>query len=499
MGAPGDGITRIPGLVEQIPDCSPNLSQNELDNVAMPKRPDDPHRFPPVLLLILLFALLSPACSTPPSGSNNAKQRPNVLLILTDDQGWGDVAASGADDLKTPHMDQLIQNGMRFDNFYANSPVCSPTRAALLTGRYPDHVGVPGVIRSNPDHNWGYLDPDATLIAEPLNRAGYHTAIIGKWHLGLTAPNRPNDHGFDFFHGFLGDMMDDYWTHRRNGTNYMRRNTTRINPDGHATDLFSEWSARYIRRQADSDRPWFLYLPYNAPHFPVQPPEKWVIRVKKREDDIDPKRAELVAFIEHLDHGIGRVLDALKSSGQRTETLILFTSDNGGHKGSRADNGPHRGYKQDLYEGGLAVPMAAVWPGRIDAGTRSDLVATTMDLYPTLLDAADAEGPRDLDGTSILPTLLGRTQSINRPLFFVRREGGSTYQGRAYYAVRQGKWKLLQNHPFERYKLYNLQEDPMEQNNVADQFPGVVRSLSGKLRKHIQDAGEVPWQKPAGE
>ena len=446
-----------------------------------------------VVLVVLTGAFVAGPAHDGVTQSPDEDDQPNVLFIFTDDQGWGDVGAYGAEDLKTPHMDQLIENGMRFDRFYANSPVCSPTRAAVLSGRYPDLVGVPGVIRTNKDNSWGYLNPDAKLIAEPLNEAGYHTSIIGKWHLGLSAPNRPNDHGFDYFHGFLGDMMDDYWTHMRQGHNYMRRNTTKIDPDGHATDLFSESAAEYIRKQSGKDRPWFLYLSYNAPHYPVQPPEKWVKRVKQREEDIHPKRAKLVAFIEHLDHGIGQVLDALKNSGQTEETLIVFTSDNGGHKGSHARVGPHRGYKQDMYEGGLAVPMSAVWPGHIEPGSRSDLVTTTMDLYPTILEAAGANSPANRDGVSFLPTLLGQPQSLDRYLIFLRRVGAGD---RVYYAVRRGKWKLVQNRPSKQLKLYNLEQDPKEQNDVSDQRSRVFQALKNALRQHVQRAERVPWQPP---
>ena len=173
--------------------------------------------------------------------------RPNVLLILVDDLGYGDLACQGADDMRTPHIDRLAASGMTFTNFYANCPVCSPTRAALLTGRYQDLVGVPGVIRTHPGNNWGYLRHDAVLLPAAMAKAGYHTAMVGKWHLGLAAPNLPNDRGFAHFRGFLGDMMDDYYNHRRHGINYMRKNKTTIDPKGHATDLFSQWAVDYLK------------------------------------------------------------------------------------------------------------------------------------------------------------------------------------------------------------------------------------------------------------
>jgi arylsulfatase A-like enzyme len=171
-------------------------------------------------------------------------------MILLDDLGYGDLSCCGAPDLSTPNIDALAAQGMRFRSFYANSPVCSPTRASLLTGKYPEMVGVPGVIRTNKDDNWGYLSPRAILLPKLLRQVGYHTGLVGKWHLGLDSPNLPNARGFDHFHGFLGDMMEDYFTHRRWGRNYMRLNETEIDPKGHATDLFSNWAVDYIKSRS---------------------------------------------------------------------------------------------------------------------------------------------------------------------------------------------------------------------------------------------------------
>ncbi len=228
--------------------------------------------------------------------------RPNILLILADDLGYGDLSGYGATDLQTPLLDSLMRAGLKFTNFYANSPVCSPSRAALLTGRYPDAVGVPGVIRSTTDNSWGYLDPSATLLPQLLKRAGYQTAIVGKWHLGLNAPNRPNDRGFDHFHGYLEDMMDDYVTHLRHGQNWMRLNQKPDDQPRHATELFSHWASAYLRTRKGKSDPFFLYLAYNAPHSPVQPPADWLARVKQRNPGLTEKRAALVALVEHLDN-----------------------------------------------------------------------------------------------------------------------------------------------------------------------------------------------------
>jgi len=316
--------------------------------------------------------------------------KPNLLVILADDLGYGDLSGYGAPDLKTPNVDRLVGEGMRFDNFYANCPVCSPTRAALMTGRYPEMVGVPGVIRTNPKNSWGHLAPDARLLPSFLKPAGYTTAIIGKWHLGLASPNLPNERGFDFFHGFLGDMMEDYYTHRRDGQNYMRRNGEAIDPKGHATDLFTQWACEFIRERKGG-KPFLLYLAYNAPHNPIQPPQEWLEKFQKRRPDVGEKRAKLCALIEHLDDGVGRVMAALREAGLQDNTLVVFTSDNGGDLGPGANNGPWRSGKGTMYEGGLRVAMAARWPGKIQTGTRSERVALTMDLTPTLIEAAGVE------------------------------------------------------------------------------------------------------------
>ena len=426
----------------------------------------------------------------------NMKAKPNIVLILVDDLGYGDLSSYGAENLNTPHIDSLVDSGVRFENFYANCPVCSPTRASTLTGRYPDMVGVPGVIRTHPISNFGYLSSQAVMLPETLKPAGYDTAIVGKWHLGLESPNTPNERGFDRFHGFLGDMMEDYYTHRRHGINYMRLNHQEIDPEGHATDLFTDWSVDYVKSQAKSEQPFFLYLAYNAPHTPIQPPEEWLQRVKEREPGIDEKRAKLVALIEHMDDGIGKVMGALEESGVSQNTLVIFTSDNGGQVNIGASNGSLNGGKGQMYEGGIKEPMCAVWPGRIEPGSHSSRVALTMDLFPTICEAAGADIDHEIDGQSILPDMLGKPHSgpDERPLFWVRREGGQSYGGQSFYAARCGDWKLLQNTPFEPLKLYNLADDPREErplDNTHEQYG----TLFTELQKHIIRTGAVPWQK----
>ncbi len=419
---------------------------------------------------------------------------PNILMILVDDLGFGDLSSFGAEDMRTPHLDKLMESGTRLDNFYSNCPVCSPTRAALLTGRYPDLVGVPGVIRTHEDDNFGYLAEDAVLLPSLLKKAGYHTALVGKWHLGLESPNTPLDRGFDMFRGFLGDMMDDYYTHLRHGINYMRNNRESIDPRGHATDIFSDWGIDYINARSAEKEPFFLYLAYNAPHTPVQPPEEWLLKVQRREPGINENRAKLVALIEHLDQGIGRVLEALEKNGIAEDTLVVFASDNGGLLRVGASNGSLKGGKQNMSEGGIRVPACAVWPGKITPGQRNSTVSLTMDILPTLCEIAGLEPPGSIDGISLAPALFeGRLLSDPRFLFWMRREG-NRYGGRIYYAARYGDFKLMHNSPFEPMRLYNLADDPGELSPLEEDHE-MYRKLFQALQLHVQRSGAVPWQR----
>ena len=295
-------------------------------------------------------------------------QLPNILVILGDDHGYGDISAHHGPHIQTPNIDRIAENGMRLTQFYANSSVCSPSRAALMTGRYPDRVGVPGVIRTYPESNWGYFSRDAITLPSMLKQKDYHTSIIGKWHLGLEPENHPCKRGFDHFHGFLGDMMDDYYTHLRHEQNYMRKDLEVIDPRGHATDLFTEWAIDVIRGHAHSSQPFFLYLAYNAPHTPIQPPEDWIDRVRQREPDASPERVKYIALVEHMDAGIGRILDALENTGQLANTLVIYTSDNGGQLNVGATNGDLKGGKGQMYEGGIRVPTCAMWADGIEKG-----------------------------------------------------------------------------------------------------------------------------------
>ena len=421
---------------------------------------------------------------------------PNVLLILADDHGYGDISAHNGPSIQTPNIDRIATEGMRFTRFYANSSVCSPSRASLMTGRYPDRVGVPGVIRTHPENSWGYFRQDAVTLPSVLKQKDYHTALIGKWHLGLEPENHPCRRGFDHFHGFLGDMMDDYYTHLRHDINYMRHGFDTIDPQEHATDLFTEWSVDFIRAQAQSSQPFFLYLAYNAPHTPIQPPDDWVERVREREPDISPQRAKYIALVEHMDAGIGRVLDTLVETDQLSNTLVIYTSDNGGSMDVGAHNGPLRGQKGEMYEGGIRVPACAMWPGYVPEGHVTDQVALLMDLFPTVCEVAGAPIAHEIEGRSIWQTLQAEQQDFSdRILYWLRREGGQRFLGQCQHAVRRGDTKLLHNSPFEALELYDLSDDPLETTNGSQTQIDLFREMSQLFQAETQKAGCVPWQR----
>lgn len=427
-----------------------------------------------------------------------AADLPNLVVILADDLGYGDVSTyrPGAD-VQTPNLDRLGTEGMRFSTMRANCTVCSPSRAALLTGRHPDRAGVPGVIRTQPANSFGFLAPGLPTLANHLHGAGYHTAIVGKWHLGLASPNTPTERGFDFFHGFLGDMMDSYTTHLRHGNNYLRRNREVITPTGHATDLFTQWACDYLRERAAAGRPFFLYLAYNAPHFPIEPPAEWLQRVQARQPGLDPKRAANVALVEHMDDGVGRVLAALRDTGLERNTLVFFASDNGGSLPHAQNNDPWRDGKQSHYDGGLRSPFLARWPAVIAPGSRSDYAGLNFDIFATCLEAAGVTRPAGCDAVSLLPILRGQpAPATPRDLYFVRREGGPEYGGKAYHALIRGDWKLMQNSPYRPLELYNLKTDPQEKNNVIAQNGKIAREMQAALSAQIQRGGAVPWQGP---
>ncbi|MCB9220109.1 MAG: sulfatase-like hydrolase/transferase [Ignavibacteriales bacterium] len=441
---------------------------------------------------LFLGMLFLTACS---KKQNNAHEKPNIIFILVDDLGYGDLSCLGANDLITPNIDNISKNGITFNSFYANCPVCSPSRASLLTGKYPDNVGVPGVIRQEEKDSWGYLNENTTTLPQILNELDYHTAMIGKWHLGYEKPNIPNYRGFQHFKGFLGDMMDDYWTHLRGGVNWMRDNMDEIDPRGHATDVFTNWAIEYIKTREKEENPFFLYLAYNAPHFPIQPPDDWLSKVKQREKNITEKRAKNIALIEHLDFCIGKLLQTLKETRLDENTLVIFTSDNGGALRYAQSNGELRGDKQEMFEGGIRVPMFAMWNGKIVPGTVTNNLGMLMDMFPTICEIAGKDSLNTIDGISLLPTLFGKNQTTDdRYLFWVRREGWH-YGGQAYYAARYKNYKILQNSAYEPFQFFNIHEDEFEKYPLDIADDENYKNLRNALKEHIRLSGKVAWQK----
>lgn len=419
--------------------------------------------------------------------------QPDIILIVADDLGWGDLGCFGSQEVLSPALDSLASQGQSWTNFYANCCVCSPTRASILTGCYPDRVGVPGVIRTHANNSWGKLKSDVAMLPQILGSAGYQTAAIGKWHLGLAAEDHPLSRGFDHFHGFLGDMMDDYFHHKRHNNNYMQLGHTPINPAGHATGLFESWANSAIDKMSGQDNPYFLYLAFNAPHTPIQPPTSALAKVQQRLPNISPERAKLIALIEDMDASIGRVLDKVAQS--QRETLVIFVSDNGGQLNVGADNGQLRGGKQSNYEGGLRVPAIVRWPGKVPAGSSTEAIGVTMDLLPTICDALHIETPSGIDGQSLLPWLVDpKSTQPQREVYYVRREGGAAYCGLTIEALRKGDWKLVHNLPTEPMQLFNLAGDPYESTDLAKANPKQMRIMMNALMPHIQAAGQVPWQ-----
>ena len=419
-----------------------------------------------------------------------AQEKPNIIFILADDLGYGDLSCYGAKDIQTPNIDTLADEGIRFTRAYANSTVCSPSRAAILTGNYPDMVGVPGVIRNMPDNTWGNLKNDIVTLPEALKKLSYKTALIGKWHLGYKSPDVPNDRGFDYFKGFLGDMMDDYYTHRRGGVNWMRENNREIDPKGHATDLFTDWTLDYLKKQNHQKKPFFLFLTYNAPHDPVQPPKEWLDKIQAREYNASPKRQKMIALIEHLDYNIGRILNYLKTSHLDKNTIVIVTSDNGGALRYGASNQPFSGGKGDMLEGGIRVPCIVRLPNASNS-KENDSPLLLMDFFPTLIKFAGGEPQYGLPATVINQLYGHPINNTSRTMIWMRREG-HIFGGRAYYAISNGNYKLLQRNPFSEYELFDISQDPYETTplNLSE----IKQSLKKALTKHIQNSGKIPWQ-----
>ena len=445
----------------------------------------------------LVALMICIGCRPPP---------PNIVLIVTDDQGYQDLGSYGAEGFSTPHLDQMAEEGLRFTDYYAAAASCSPSRAALLTGLYPQRVGIPGVLM--PQSSIG-LHPDEVTIAELLKARGYTTAVYGKWHLGHDPVHLPPNHGFDEYYGipYSNDMTPD----AIKNPNPFARNHPPLplieslqviehEPDQRRlTRAYTERAVDFIDRNAD--RPFFLYLPHTFPHMPLFASEAF---------EGQSERGLYGDVIEELDWSTGEILDALRRLGLDHRTLVFFTSDNGPWlvKGAFSGSaGPLREGKGTTFEGGHRVPMIAWWPGVIPSGTTSQEIVTALDIMPTVASAAGYEpDPLAFDGHDILPILQQATGAVSKTtaLYF--------YQGRQLQAVRAGDWKLHVPHRFRSIHgaqlsspthpgayvqdsiglaLFNLATDIGESQNVAEDHPEVVIRLQALMDTARQDLGDA--------
>lgn len=429
--------------------------------------------------------------------------RPNIVLIVADDLGFGDLGCYGGR-ARTPNLDRLAAEGLRFTDFHSNGSVCSPTRAALMTGRYPHRLGIEHALPIDWGDN-GIGSPEnrrEVTVAARLQKAGYATAIFGKWHLGKHADSNPVRHGFDHFRGLLCGCGDYFAKLDRAGYEDWWNGPERQAEEGYVTDVLTGHAVRFV--QASRHRPFFLYLPHLAIHFPWQTPEDATLPTRRKGGDftrgtpgpdskLGPHAPEeipdtVVRMIEALDAGVGALMAALKAEGLDENTLVVFTSDNGGYLRYGKDyshgissNGPFRGQKGDVYEGGHRVAAIARWPGKIPAGRVTGTTAMSMDLPVTFLDFAGVQSPPDalpVDGVSLRPLLLGSGEGevAQDPRTFFWRNGPGKER-----AVRSGPWKLVR-HPGRRPpELYHLENDPAESVNQAGQQPEVLERLDGLL------------------
>jgi arylsulfatase A-like enzyme len=398
--------------------------------------------------------------------------KPNVVLIVADDLGYGDLGCYGAADLRTPHLDRLAAGGVRLTDCYASAAVCTPARASLMTGRYPQRDGFEWVIRYG-EKDRG-LPARETGLARLLKKRGYATGLFGKWHLGYRPEFGPNAHGFDDFFGFLAADLD-YYTHRDAfGDPGLYENTRLVEEDGYLTDLITARALAFLKKNAG--RPFFLEVAYNAPHWPFQPPDRPDDR--RTEKTYGPEigtRADYVRMVERMDRGVGKLLDALHAAAKAKETLVIFLSDNGGERLS--DNGPLFHGKYTLWEGGIRVPCVARWPGVFPAGTVSAQPVVLMDWTASILAAAGVDpAGLALDGEDVVPVLAGKRPARQRT-FFWRLPRPIAYFGQK--AVRRGKWKYVYDREMEL--LFDLEKDVGERRNLAARHPEVVAELRTAL------------------
>jgi arylsulfatase A-like enzyme len=416
-------------------------------------------------LLALLSLCLACSALTPAQGV----RKPNVIFILVDDMGYADLSSYGSKDIRTPNIDRLAKEGVKLTQAYSNGPVCTPTRAALMTGRYQQRVGLEWAIPA------GVKDPglpvEETSLARMLKNNGYATALIGKWHLGYKPEFSPNAHGFDEYFGIPSGNVDMYSHQEINGTHSLYEQDKETFVEGYLTEHFAKRSVEFVKRQKNN--PFFLYLAFNAVHWPFQQPNR-PDTVRTRETWLTGTRTDYIAMMHSVDIAVGQVLDTLDQQGIAKDTLVIFTSDNGGERLS--DMGPYFNTKGTLWEGGIHVPGLARWPASLPKGKVSNQVAITMDWTATILAAAGVKPERQLDGINLLPMLQNKQPEQERTLCWRIDRAGFRQQ-----AIRSGKWKLVTQPTSVDVLLFDLERDPGERRNLFYEHQDKVKELRTKL------------------
>jgi arylsulfatase A-like enzyme len=431
-------------------------------------------------LLLLAVALLFQGLSTPAGAQ--VPPPPNVVLIVTDDVGYGDFSSYGAPDIRTPHIDSIARDGTKFTDFYA-APQCTPTRTALITGRYQQRYELERALPSTRNAGARGLPATGQSLPQLLRNNGYTTALVGKWHLGYKPEHSPNAHGFDHFFGFKSGYIDYYEHTDSDGAPDLYENETPVRIDGYMTDLITARAVDFVRRNAS--RRFFLEVTYNAAHWPFQVPDHPSVARNHSQflqpaDDNTSTRADYVQMVERADAGVGQILAALDAAGLARNTLVIFTNDNGGEWLSR--NAPLYHRKDTLWEGGIRVPLMMRWPGRIPEGRISSQVGIFMDLTATILAATRSASPTGarLEGIDLLPIVAAQAPTTERTLFF--RIATASRQQRA---VRRGEWKLLVDG--SHLMVFNLLRDIGERDDVAREHPEVARALLPLLKEWERD------------
>ncbi|MBS1810550.1 MAG: sulfatase-like hydrolase/transferase [Acidobacteria bacterium] len=423
----------------------------------------------------ILFRCVIIACSLSLLGictlsQSSAQRKPNIVILLADDMGYGDIGPYGVKDIRTPHLNRLAREGIKFTNFYANGPNCTPTRAALMTGRWQQRVGLEWATRPTAGPQ-GELPLSEPTIAKLLKEEGYATGMFGKWHLGYDITRGPIARGFDEFFGLLTGNVDMYSHKYRTGMPDLYEGTQPVERAGYLTDLLTEKAVDFIRRNAT--KPFFLYVPYNAVHWPFQVPST-PKDIRTVETWFDGTRKDYALMLERMDWSVGQILKTLDQQGLAKDTLVVFTNDNGGERLSRST--PLFHHKSTLWEGGIRVPCLMRWPGKLPAGKVTDQMAITMDLTATAAALAGAKSPRALDGVNLLPILQGKQSPASRTFFWRINQPGIAQK-----AVRAGKWKYFQEG--ENEMLFDLSQDIGERNDLRYVHPEIVKSLRAQMQR----------------